>query len=706
MIKPRELSLSMLKHFFIFFIFIGCIAHAKVENVELLANTVSKSGEWVEASGEVLVYSERYLLSADRALYNELTGELQLFDNVNVLRGTHESSQSDYVKINLKTDEGDYTPFFYYDQRSDIWMQCGTGVSGPAYFMTENAIVSSCNIQDPDWKIGFTSGKLNRETSFLHLYNSLFYIRDIPVFYLPYFAFPTDKTRRTGLLVPTFSYGSKEGFFYEQPIYFAPDPHWDLELNPQIRTNRGHGLYATLRFVDSAYSKGAVSVGKFWEKGRYAREENLKNTEHYGLEIQYQRSRLLTHLLGEDASDGLWLDVTYLNDIDYLNLKSSNDGATNQLITSRLNYYLSQEQDYVGLYAKYYIDTKKIDNDTTLQELPTLHYHRFSEQVLIPNLVYSFDTQFHNYTREKGIRARQYEASLPLTFYTALFDDFLNVSVSENFYATHVQYDRRRGKGTETFYRNYHQFSLYSDLAKPYENFFHTMNLRLDYTVPSFDHGTISEKLTEETTGEIVDNFITTGYEPESVAAKLVQYFYDDAGKKKLRHSVRQPYYMEKSLYKYGELENSITWYLDSAWTLRNDFKYSHEFHKFSRIQTSVGWNASPHKFSFSHTFLDQKDDNKESYLTASFETTLGKYYNAFGAINYDLEDSYLSSWRLGFKFTRKCWDYTFIYKETITPKLTSAGSDSVNRKGFYIMVNFYPIGAVQYEHTVEELRQ
>lgn len=682
-----------------------CVVFAKVENVELLANTVTKNGEWVEASGEVLVYSERYLLSADRAVYNEETGELELFDNVSVLRGVYESSQSNYAKINLKTDEGDYQPFFYYDQRSDVWMQCESAISGPAYFVTDNSVVSSCNVQNPDWKIGFSEGKLNRETSFLHLYNTLFYIQDVPVFYLPYFAFSTDKTRRTGLLIPMISYGKKEGLFYEQPIYIAPHDDWDLELNPQIRTNRGEGLYSTLRFVDSPYSKGYVALGGFKEKSAYAEEENLKNKEHYGLEAQYQRSRLISHLLKKEARDGLWLDFTYLNDIDYLNLKTSESEASNQLITSRLNYYLSQEDDYLGLYAKYYIDTKKINNDTTLQELPTLHYHRFSNHFFIPNLVYSVDSQFHNYTRDKGISARQYEINAPLTFYTALFDDFLRLSVSENFYATYVQYDNKRGKNSETFYRNYHQFSAYTDLAKAYETFYHTMNVRLDYTVPSFDHGEISERIIEQDSGVEINNFISTGHEVESVAAKLVQYFYDDMGKKRLRHSVRQPYYLEKSLYKYGDLENSIAVYLSEAWTLRNDFKYSHEFQKFSRVQSSVGWSASPHKFSFSHTFLDEKKDARKSYLTASFETTLGKYYNAFGSVNYDVEESYLSSWRLGLKVSKKCWDYTFIYRESVTPKLTSAGSDSVNRRGFYIMFNFYPIGAVQYEHTVEAER-
>ncbi|XPV53920.1 MAG: hypothetical protein ACNI3H_02465 [Halarcobacter ebronensis] len=38
---------------------------------------------------------------------------------------------------------------------------------------------------------------------------------------------------------------------YKQPIYFAPAPNYDIELVPQIRTNRGYGSYTYFRYADS-----------------------------------------------------------------------------------------------------------------------------------------------------------------------------------------------------------------------------------------------------------------------------------------------------------------------------------------------------------------------------------------------------------------------------------------------------------------------
>lgn len=53
-------------------------------------------------------------------------------------------------------------------------------------------------------------------------------------------------------------FSEKEGFYYEQALFIAEQNWWDLELKPQIRTNRGSGLYSTFRFVDSKTSKALL----------------------------------------------------------------------------------------------------------------------------------------------------------------------------------------------------------------------------------------------------------------------------------------------------------------------------------------------------------------------------------------------------------------------------------------------------------------
>ena len=218
---------------------------------------------------------------------------------------------------------------------------------------------------------------------------------------MPYFGFSTDTQRRTGLLVPKFSIKGDEGFFYEQPIYFTMQENWDLQFNPQVRTDRGYGLYSTLRFIDSVSSMGEWNFGAFRENSTYFKEENLENQTHVGVELKYLRTDLIKSLLGDNFQEGLWVDATYLNDVDYLNLGRRDYKDVNSLITSKINYFLADENNFYGAYGKYYIDTSKTHNKDTLQEYPSFQYHRFLNSLLDERIRYSFDASFNNYYRTR-----------------------------------------------------------------------------------------------------------------------------------------------------------------------------------------------------------------------------------------------------------------------------------------------------------------
>lgn len=696
-----------MRKFLYLLIFICNALFAGMQDVELLANSVEKKSNIIEAKGDVIVYSQKYFISANRALYDEKSGFLELFGDVNIVREKNEAVKSKYAKINLNSDDGEFNPFFTYDNRSDVWLECETATGDKDFYITKNAVVSSCNVQDPAWKIAFDEGKLDKETSVLKLKNVVFYIRSVPIFYFPYFVISTDTTRRTGLLIPKLGYGFSDGFFYAQPMYLALSHRWDLEFVPQIRTKRGRGAYLTGRFVDTPDSRGEITIGGFEDRKNYRRKENLKNKNHFGYEVKYKNSNLASHLIGKEFDDGLWVDFTYLNDVDYLNLKHDNQNSFDSLVTSRLNYYLSRDEDYLGVYAKYYIDTSKINNDDTLQELPTLHYHRFLDKLVFPNLLYSLDFKYHNYYRKVGVGAKQLEVDLPITFYTSIFDDFIHLSVSENIYATFVNYHDKPNKKNEKFTRNYHKFSAYTELAKPYENFYHTLRFGVDYIVPSWDNGKITE------------DFISTQIETEKLRANMTQYFYNNMGKKRIKHSIAQTYnfnvksdnkkreeesfgFYYDTLYKYGDLEHDIELYLNDNVYLKNRLNYSHERAKFSKVQTSLHAKTNKISADLIHTYLNNKNSKNNSFLSATLDFNYDRHHTLFSGIDYDLEEERSKMWKVGLSVKEKCYNYTLSYKEETRPKLTSAGSGSVRKEGLYVSFEIYPIGGTDYDFSHE----
>ncbi|MDR0762429.1 MAG: LPS assembly protein LptD [Campylobacteraceae bacterium] len=668
---------------------------AEIQNVELITKKVKDENGTIFAEGGVVIYSERYLITADRAEYSAQTNSLELFGNVNFFRDSDEAARSNYLFVDLEKDKnsGNFSSFFLFNRESKLWVTCDNVSSTSEVYLAKKAVVSSCNVEDPDWKITFTSGELNKESSFLHLYNALFYAGDIPVFYLPYFAFPTDKTRRTGLLRPEIGYERDDGLFFKQPFYFAPYDEWDLEINPQIRLNRGYGFYGMLRFADSPYSNGHFTAGLFGEKSSYVKKEDLKNSKHYGYSFLYDRSKLFSSFFGNSTEDGLMIDLKYLNDIDYLNLQESDSDNFNRLVTSRLNYFLRDEKSYVGVYSKYFIDTDQSSNDYTLQEIPTLQYHKFSDSAFVNNFQYSIDAQYHNYYRKTGLKAQQFEFQLPATLYWQMFDDVLHFGISENIYFMRINYDNiLNGYDYGQYFRNYHDLSLYTDLAKAYEDFFHKIYFGAEYIIPSF----------EKQKGYLDrDEFVPINTEAKQIVFKFNQYFYDSSGEKILSHTMRQPYYFEDYEYKYAPLENRINIDVTPSLSLSNELRYSHQKSEIIKSISYASYENGIGTFQLSHTYNENEDNN---YVALSAQSKIFKNSSLFGEIQYDIDGSFMKAWNIGFAQSKDCWDYKLVYKEDIAPKLTSSGkASSVNKKGIYLLFNLFPLGGVKYEYSLAE---
>ncbi|MGP1485345.1 MAG: LPS-assembly protein LptD [Campylobacter sp.] len=709
----------------ILFLFFGVVVANGAQNIELLADDVKREGEIVTANKNVIVYSQDYFMSADRAIYNQQDGTLELFDNVNVMRGKDDISRCSYAKINLNNKDSEYETTFMMNKDIEVWIQSDTSSSDSQFYITSNSIVSSCNVQDPDWKIKFSSGNLNKESKFLHLYNPVFYIADVPVFYLPYFGFSTDTTRRSGLLQPEIAYSKGDGLYYRQPIYIAEYNEWDVQFDPQIRTNRGAGLYGKLRFVDSPYSSGKIGFGAFNDSESYRQRQKernsnrlpLKNKTHKGVDIKYERDRLVKHLIDGDLQEGFLLDATNLNDIDYINLKNRSERSDeDSLVISKLNYFLSSYDHYFATYARYYIDTAKIgdvnENKSTLQEYPSFQYHKFVSNTFLPNLLYSFDVTTRNYTRKIGVEATRYDFSLPIALHVPIGDDYLKFSYYNNTYSSFVDYKNKiyRPTGNEdksgSYLENSNQFSLHTDMSKAYESFFHSVNFAVDYTIRGFNQGALIDNRTALDNGYVYDmnanayeNFITSQITKNELATRATQYFFNQSGRKFLRHTILQGYYTKDA--EYSNLKNITQWYPLPNLSLYNKIEYSHKYRYIDKIQNGITYSNSLFSTNILHAMWRSDDTSKSDYLQANLGVNLTRDYKIFGGIQYNLEDTYTRQWKAGLTHKRKCWNYSLLYAQEIEPTTTSNGAAVKRTHGVYFMINFYPMGGLHYDFSV-----
>ncbi|MCD6433848.1 MAG: LPS-assembly protein LptD, partial [Sulfurimonas sp.] len=344
----------MLKFFLVFTLSITFLyADSKVE---IYATSMDSKDNMVRAYDGVTVVYKDYFLSSDEAIYDKNSGILELLGSVRATYGGSYKLLGKYAKLNISKKEKSFKPFFMLEKKSQVWISADEGCAIDKDYAIESGVLSGCDPNDPLWKMQFSSSDYNSDDMWLSLYNTRIYIYDIPVIYTPYFGFSLDTKRRTGLLVPAMGISDEEGFYYEQPIYIVEQDWWDLELKPQIRTNRGYGGYSTLRFVDGQYSSGEFTTGYFKEKDSYFVSEDLVNESHYGFNLQYDNSDFINQWFGLSlgGQSGLYIDVNNMNDVDYINLSTNDttENATATQVLSRINMFYNTERNYFGLYYK------------------------------------------------------------------------------------------------------------------------------------------------------------------------------------------------------------------------------------------------------------------------------------------------------------------------------------------------------------------
>ena len=672
---------------------------SSTNNIEVNAEKINAKDNTVYAKGGVEVFYQNSIIRADNASYDRDTKILTLNGDVEIIgyKGTKE--QADKIIIDTNSSNIEFKELFMVSD-NDIWIASKDAQKKGDIYITGASILSSCEVKDPLWKMAFKKSKYYKDDEYIKLYGTTLYFLDTPVFYTPYLAFSTNNQRSSGLLFPLFGYDSDEGFIYEQPIFWAIAPNMDIEFNPQIRTNRSYGGYATFRFVDSAYSHGGLRVGYFKDKSSYTREHTQIDDSHYGIEFRYDSSKVFSNYLSDEYSDGLYIDAIYLNDIDYLNLQKTSFGDFGQtaLQESKLNYYLQNNDYYLGVNTKYFIDTRKnVNQNKTLQILPSIALHKYLSSILVDNFTYSLDIHTDNYYRKEGVNLKQISLSLPIEYSFSLFDDYLNFSFGEDIYYTKLffdkgdfQYDRFR------YMSNVHKIQIYSDLTKKYDNFTHVMQPSLEYVKPGFES---EDPVSVEEFNENQQELFDVGLPEEYYTFSIGNYFYDTHMKLKFYQKLSQIYYSDKSVlrpYYIGDLYNEMKYYMNN-WEFYNEFKYSHYYSKIRESSSSISYRDNIYRFALRHTYRQLLGDensvnlSKANELSFSFGYKYNSHFNINGALTYNIDESSSKQWRLGFKYQQDCWDIAFDMKQEIIPR--PDGSDTQN--SFYIMMNFAPFATL-----------
>ncbi|MBP6289550.1 MAG: LPS-assembly protein LptD [Aliarcobacter sp.] len=690
------------------------------EKLQLVAKDVDTKNNIITATGDVVAYSPTYYLSSDKMIYDKDKEILELFDNVLIIKDNKIQTQSNYAFVDMKNDIINQDPVFLMDNTSNIWSNSKEANKDKDVITLENSILSSCDCIDPIWSIRSSSSDYDTEAMWMNTYNPRLYVKNVPVFYLPYFGFPTDTTRRTGLLLPTMGYSSSEGFLYSQPIFIAPADDYDIELIPQIRTQRGYGSYANFRYADSPDSMLNVKTGYFKEFDNYRSKEQLENSEHYGLDIDYERKNIFAK--NKEHQDGVFTSIRYLNDIEYITLKEEDDYnlGTDKKIESKVNYFYNTPEYYGGVYGKYYVDASQKTNDNTLQELPQIQLHSYNKELFLENLIYSIDTKAQNFTRKEGLNAKIYDINVPISYTKNILDDYMYLGVENKTILTQYDYSNSLYNNLRyedgTLIQNRTSFIVGTDLIKPYSDYIHTLNLNASYDIPENlrkdgDLYNITVKENQPLKYDELSVFPIL-QEQKTIKLSLNQSIYDKENLKQfinhkmsqsiLYNSVDEPKFQDLDNYvkinhDYGSLSGKVVYNMDDNKVVEGSFDNSLSYED---LTFSAGYYYSKK----TNNEFNTRDDLESYRLSTSYK--LAKDYSIKYYENYDLQENTRNRQGIGLNIDDSCWNLDLLLEKEITPRSRYVEStrsyDSYEQTIVYAVLMLKPIGGIRQKSIVQ----
>ena len=689
------------------------------EKLQLVAKDVDTKNNIITATGDVVAYSPTYYLSSDKMIYDKDKEILELFDNVLIIKDNKIQTQSNYAFVDMKNDIINQDPVFLMDNTSNIWSNSKEANKDKDVITLENSILSSCDCIDPIWSIRSSSSDYDTEAMWMNTYNPRLYVKNVPVFYLPYFGFPTDTTRRTGLLLPTMGYSSSEGFLYSQPIFIAPADDYDIELIPQIRTQRGYGSYANFRYADSPDSMLNVKTGYFKEFDNYRSKEQLENSEHYGLDIDYERKNIFAK--NKEHQDGVFTSIRYLNDIEYITLKEEDDNLwTDKKVESKVNYFYNTPEYYGGVYGKYYVDASQKTNDNTLQELPQIQLHSYNKELFLENLIYSIDTKAQNFTRKEGLNAKIYDITVPISYTKNILDDYMYLGVENRTILTQYDYSNSLYNNLRyedgTLIQNRTSFIVGTDLLKPYSDYIHTLNLNASYDIPENlrkdgDLYNITVKENQPLKYDELSVFPTL-QEQKTIKLSLNQSIYDkDNLKQFINHKMSQsilynsfdePKFQDLDNYvkinhDYGSLSGKVVYNMDDNKVVEGSFDNSLSYE-------DLTFSAGYYYTKKTNNEFNTRDDLESYRLSTSYK--LAKDYSIKYYENYDLQEKTRNRQGIGLNIDDSCWNLDLLLEKEITPRSRYVEStrsyDSHEQTIVYAVLMLKPIGGIRQKSIVQ----
>ncbi len=415
----------------------------EAEGVKIIANYWEKTEERVFAKGDVEVHYKNITLLADDIEYIIETKDVRAWGNVTI-RLPDEVVSCDEVRFNLDSSEGELKEVFGMIQPTISYQAESISRKSEDLYTFERAKITSCTQPVPRWLFSCSRANFKKD-EYMEMYNAVFRIKKIPIFYLPYMRYPLDKERSTGLLTPQAGFSGQKGLFYSQSFYWAMKRNMDATFNMDYFLNRGLGGGLEYRYLFSEGTGGLFNLYYFTFNNRAP----LGSPENaYIIRVKHNQSLPLNF--------NFVADVDYQSSYDFLR-EFDNNFRRAVVSNRRSQVYLSRAWSYfnfnmrVSRFETYY---KQLDDSIIRKDMPQIGFSSSKIKIISP-LYFSFNSFFESweYGWESQYETDRQKRSQSLSFnptFTIPFTSIPWLTLNSSFSTNFNYYFKSYGPGTKT----------------------------------------------------------------------------------------------------------------------------------------------------------------------------------------------------------------------------------------------------------------
>jgi len=331
-----------------------------IDAINVSAEEVKNTGKTVTTfSGNVVIERHLLRLQADQVLHDNEAQRLDLMGHIHAdTEGMALNAETGW--LNLQTNEGEFQNSIYYVPETHLTGKVPVfNISSKKTTTLIDTQFSTCPPEKPDWHLDTAWLELDKATATGTAKHTVLWLKDIPVFYLPWIQFPLGDERRSGFLMPNIGTSSSNGFEVSTPWYWNIAPNQDALITPRYMRQRGSMLLTDYRYLTHS-SRGDLNVEYLSNDQELQQERYLL---HFDNQSQINR-HLSLNLLANNASDD-----------DYLRDLGSNISITNTTHlerNARLNYNYGEWHASIMAQSFQTIDQDIADTDRPYRRLPQI----------------------------------------------------------------------------------------------------------------------------------------------------------------------------------------------------------------------------------------------------------------------------------------------------------------------------------------------